>query len=91
MSCGRPVILSDIRGLWTGIRGDGHCLLVPPGNAEKLGEAIDCIWNDGDFAKSLGAAAREKVLAEYRLEKNGEGAIALAQRGLALWAGRPQA
>jgi hypothetical protein len=39
----------------------------------------------------VGAAAREKVLAEYRLEKNGEGAIALARRGLALWAGRPHA
>ena len=32
----------------------------------------------------LRAAARAKVLAEYRLEKNGEGAIALARRGLAL-------
>jgi hypothetical protein len=88
MSCGRPVILSDIRGLWTGIRGGDHCVLVPPGNAAKLGEAIDRVWTDRDFAKGVGEAARAKVLAEYRLEKNGEGAIALARRGLALWAGR---
>ena len=41
--------------------------------------------------KRVGAAARQKVLADYRVEKNGEGAIALARRGLALWAGRSQA
>ena len=91
MSCGRPVILSDIRGLWTGIRGGDHCVLVPPGDAEKLGEAIGRVWNNRDFAMRVGAAARAKVLADYRLEKNGEGAIALARRGLALWADRPGA
>jgi glycosyltransferase involved in cell wall biosynthesis len=90
MSCGRPVIVSNIRGLWTrDLLKDGeNCLLVPPGDAAALGAAIGRVRADPTLAQRLGRAARETVLAHFGLERNGEGAIALARRGLSLWAER---
>jgi glycosyltransferase involved in cell wall biosynthesis len=90
MSCGRPVVLSNIRGLWTKtLLEDGeNCLLVPPGDAVALGAAIGRIRSDSKLARRLGRAARETVVAHFGLDKIGAGTVALARLGLDLWAKR---
>lgn len=87
MSCGRPVILSRIRGLWAPeLLVDGqNCLLVPPGDATALGEAIGRVRADPALAARLGAAARETVAKHFGLETLSAAAISLAQRGFEIY------
>jgi glycosyltransferase involved in cell wall biosynthesis len=88
MSCGRPVILSKIRGLWTPelLRDNENCLLVPPGDRHALGAAISRIRQDPVLAAQLGRAARETALSHFGLDKIGAGTVALARLGLNLHA-----
>jgi glycosyltransferase involved in cell wall biosynthesis len=93
MSCGRPVILSKIKGLWRrNVLKDGeNCLLVPPGNAEALGQAIGRVRSDKGLRERLGRAARETALAHFDLDKIAGGTLALARLGLDLHASRRRA
>jgi len=86
MSCGRPVILSNIRGLWAPelLKHGENCLLVAPGDAAALGAAIAIIRSDRELAARLGRAARATVLAHFGLDKIGAGTVALARLGLSL-------
>jgi glycosyltransferase involved in cell wall biosynthesis len=59
---GIPEIIDD------GIDG----LLVRPGSAECLAEAIGRLADDAHLARRLGAAGRAKVLAKYELGRNAE-------------------
>jgi hypothetical protein len=96
MSCGRPVILSRIRGLWSPdlLRDGENCLLVPPGDASALGQAIGRVRADPGLAARLGERARATALQHFGLDQIGAGTVALARLGLALWEQRravPQA
>lgn len=90
MSCGRPVILSNIRGLWAPhlLRDEENCLLVPPGDAAALGAAIGRVREDPALAARLGRAARTTALMHFGLQEMGVGTVALAERGLSLHAAR---
>jgi glycosyltransferase involved in cell wall biosynthesis len=84
MSCGKPVILSDIKGLWTPgvLKNDQNCILVPPGDAQALGNAIGRLRSDSQLRSRIGLAARETALAHYTLDKTASSTRALAERGL---------
>ena len=86
MACGRPVILSNIRGLWTRelLKNGENCLLVPPGDAHALDVAIGQIRKNADFAARLGSSARQTACVHFGLDKIGGGTAALAKLGLAL-------
>jgi hypothetical protein len=88
MSCGKPVILSDIKGLWTKtkLRHDENCILVPPHDAAALGAAIARVRGDADLRARLGAAARATALQEFGLKQVGAATIGLARLGLELYA-----
>jgi glycosyltransferase involved in cell wall biosynthesis len=90
MACGRPVILSNIRGLWTQelLKSGENCILVPPGNAYELDLAVSHIRNDANFAAKLGKAARETAIAHFGLDRISAGTTALARLGLSLAAKR---
>ncbi len=89
MSCGKPVVLSEIKGLWARdkLRHNENCILVPPGDAAALGEAIGRLRADPDFRARLGRAARETALNEFGLDRVGDGTIKLARLGLELHSG----
>lgn len=86
MACGRPVILSRIRGLWTPhLLVDGeNCLLVPPGDADALGRAITLIRSDKDLAARMAKAARATAEKHFNLAAIGDGTVALARKALAM-------
>lgn len=67
MSCGRPVVLSDIEGLWDrNLMRDGETvLLTPPGDADALAEKVRLLLSDQVLAGRLarfGRAVIEKHL-----------------------------
>ncbi len=84
MSCGKPVVLSDIKGLWTPgvLRNEVNCLLVRPGDAVALGEAIGRLRSDANLRARIGQAARETALSHYTLDKVASSTRALAELGL---------
>jgi len=90
MSCGRPVILSNIKGLWSRdlmVHGE-NCLLVTPGDAEDLSRAIASVRGDAALRERLGRNARATAIAHFGLDKTGGGTLELARLGLAVHAAR---
>jgi hypothetical protein len=86
MSCGKPVILSNIKGLWTRtlLKDGENCLLVPPGDAKALGAAIARVRADPVWAAKIGTAARKTALTHFGLDKIGAGTMALVRLGLSM-------
>ena len=67
-SCGVPVIASAIGGLKEVVVDGVTGLLVEPGNAAELAEAICRLAADPGLRRRLGAGARARVEQEYSLE-----------------------
>jgi len=70
MSCGCPVVLSDIKGLWAPdiLVHDENCLKVPPGDANALAEAVHRLRDDPDLAARISKKARKTVETEFSLK-----------------------
>lgn len=85
MACGKPVILSRIKGLWApDLLIDGeNCLLVTPGDVCEMADAIDRVARDTDLRQRLGSAARETVLRYFSLAPAAASTEALIKIGLA--------
>ena len=70
-----PVISTRITGIPELIEHEKSGLLVPAADTQALTDAIQRLIDDPELRKRLGAAGREKVLAEYDLENNIQGMI----------------
>ncbi len=70
MAMGLPCVATRITGIPEIIDDGLDGLLVPPGSATHLAEAIGRLADDEALARRLGAAGREKVLARYVLGHN---------------------
>lgn len=70
IACGKPVILSRIKGLWAPelFRDGENCLLVAPGSATDIARAIDRVASDAGLRARLSANARQTVLDHFSLE-----------------------
>jgi hypothetical protein len=93
MSCGRPVIISGIKGLWAPdkLKDGENCLIVPPGGRDALARAIERVFLDAAFAERLGRAARETVVSNFSLRHMGNSMTGLARLGLSIFDARRQA
>lgn len=65
MSCGRPVVATDVGGVREALEGFG--IVVPPRDPEALGEAAARLLLDPQLRAELGRRSREEVLARYRI------------------------
>lgn len=85
MACGKPVILSRIKGLWApDLLVDGeNCLLVEPGDSREIANAIDRVARDVELRHRLGKAARETVLTHFSLAPAASSTEELIKVGLA--------
>ena len=63
MACGRPVIISNIQGLWDrNLMRDGETvLLIPPGDADALAEKVGHLISDRVLADRLEVLGRSVV------------------------------
>lgn len=69
MASARPVVATAVGGVPDVISNGETGLLVPPGNAGMLAEAIQRVLADEALAHRLGQAAREQVVAKYDVER----------------------
>lgn len=68
MSCGKPVVASDIPGVRSVVKHQSNGLLVPPANPQALAEAITVLLRNRDMREKFGRAARRVVLGRYNWE-----------------------
>jgi glycosyltransferase involved in cell wall biosynthesis len=67
---GRPVVASRLSGIPEAIEDGAQGLLVEPGDARGLADAIATLAADPALRERLGAAARERMLREFDLAAN---------------------
>jgi colanic acid/amylovoran biosynthesis glycosyltransferase len=77
MSCGLPVVASAISGIPELVEDRVSGLLVPPGDARAIADALRMLEADPLLRERLGRAARRRVLAEFDLDAS---AAELARR-----------
>jgi len=62
MAHGRPVVATGVGGLLDAVEHGVTGLLVPPRDAAALRGALERLLGDAGLRRSLGAAARERVI-----------------------------
>jgi glycosyltransferase involved in cell wall biosynthesis len=70
MSCGLPVVASRLSGIPELVEHGVEGLLVPPGDAVALADAIETLRDDPGLRARLGAAARSRIEREFDLATN---------------------
>lgn len=83
MACALPVIGTDAGGVRELITGHQDGILVPPGNAAALADAMEKVMGDSDLRRSLGRAARRRIVQDFSSRRSAD-ALAAALTG-----GRP--
>jgi len=78
MAAGLPVVASAIGQLEKLITPGVNGLLVPPGDAAALAEALERLCGDHELRARLGLAARAKVLAEHTWDAVAERILRIA-------------
>lgn len=61
-ACARPLVTSDVPGCNHLVRDGIDGLIVPPGNAEALADALERLVASPEMRQRMGAAARQRVL-----------------------------
>jgi colanic acid/amylovoran biosynthesis glycosyltransferase len=77
MAAGVPVVASNVSGIPELVEDGSTGVLVPPGDARALADALRRLHDGPDLARRLALAAREKVECEFDIE---ESAAALVER-----------
>ena len=70
MSCGKPVVGTNVQGVREAVEDGVTGLLVPPRDPESLAKAILNLIEDDRKAKRMGAAGRERVKRFFSIESN---------------------
>jgi glycosyltransferase involved in cell wall biosynthesis len=61
MACGAPVVVSQVGGMHHVVVDGETGYLVPPGDAEALGQRLRRLLDDPDLAARMGTAARRRI------------------------------
>jgi colanic acid/amylovoran biosynthesis glycosyltransferase len=70
MACGVPVVASRLSGIPELVEDGVSGLLIPPGDAAALADALRRLNDDPSLRRRLGSAGREKVLEEFDVRRN---------------------
>ena len=65
MSCGLPIIATDVRGNRDLIINGENGIIVPPKEPKKLAEAINSLLEDEKLMEYLGKNARDTIIKKY--------------------------
>ena len=69
MAASKPIVATDIPGNRAVLRHRHNCLLVPPGNPDKLAEAISFLLNNPQIAAEYGNNAYQDVYQRFNIDK----------------------
>ena len=79
MACEKPVILSDIKGLWAPelLIDEENCLLVKPGDPESIANSINKLKSDKKLSKHIAKNGRKLVENHFTLKNMEESLMKL--------------
>jgi glycosyltransferase involved in cell wall biosynthesis len=80
MASGLPVIATEVSGTNQVMVASETGLLVPPGNSQRLAEAIAELLSDPPTAQAMGAAAKQRVEKQFNAQKQAGDHLALFER-----------
>ena len=80
MAAGLPIVASDTQSNQAVLRGGREGLLVPVDDRGALSAAIARLFDQPDLVARLGAAARDRVTAEFSLAKMADAHVTLFER-----------
>jgi glycosyltransferase involved in cell wall biosynthesis len=84
MASGIPVIATAVSGTTTVVNSDRVAMLVPPTDVDALAKAvIDLLAKSPDALQAQCAAAKERVMEQFSLDRQARNYIALYERLLA--------
>jgi glycosyltransferase involved in cell wall biosynthesis len=72
MVLGKAVVVTDVAGARDYVRDGETGLIVPPRDPQALAEALRALLGDPEYARRLGAAARDDVLARFGPDRHVE-------------------
>jgi glycosyltransferase involved in cell wall biosynthesis len=64
-ACGRAILTTDVPGCRDLVRGGVEGLIVPPDDPDALARAIVALWSEPTWVKTMGEAARDRILVGY--------------------------
>lgn len=70
MSCGLPVVASDLSGIPELVQDGVTGLLTEPGDAARIAAALRRLLEDPALRRRLGSAGRERILAAFDVERS---------------------
>lgn len=76
MACGKPVVASRVGGIPEIVDDGANGILVPPGSAAALQEALQRMLEDAALRATLGSGARDRVLRHFTLAKKADETMA---------------
>lgn len=68
-ACARPIVATDVPGCRDVVRHGDNGLLVPPRQIVPLADALGRLIGDASLRHSMGLRGRERVVAEFSVEK----------------------
>lgn len=68
MAVGLPVIATSVGGAPDLIRDNENGILIPTEDVGAISSALDSLFGDDDYRRSLGQAARQIILEQYTLQ-----------------------
>jgi len=68
MAAGVPVVATWVAGIPEIVRDEHNGLLVPPGDAKALAQAIRRLLNDPDLRNQFASAGRERIEQDFNIE-----------------------
>ena len=71
MSCGTPVVGTDVGGVREAL--EGHGVVVPPRDPEAFGAGIVKLLSDDDLRQRLGRKCRETIIAKFMTSTSVDG------------------
>jgi glycosyltransferase involved in cell wall biosynthesis len=83
MGAGLPVVATDVGGVRDVIPDDAFGYVVPPADADALKVAILRYVDQPELRRSVGSAARERILREFSRERMVEGNLGVYAEALA--------
>jgi glycosyltransferase involved in cell wall biosynthesis len=68
MAAARPVVLTDVGGHRELVQHGVQGLIVPPGDADALADALLCLLDDEPRRVAMGRAARQRVAHDFNIQ-----------------------
>ena len=90
MAAGAPVVATDVGGTTEALEANRNGLLIPPSNVAAMTAAINRLLADPQWARDLGARARQAIVDKFSLDRMVAATAAVYEELLARKQRRPE-